>query len=456
MKDSAGAAAARRLEKYSPALLIDPGKRRAENNMGTRTIQAIRGMNDILPDESHLWEFFEQTVRDWLRAYGYRNIRTPILEQTDLFVRTIGAATDIVEKEMYTFVDELNGENLALRPEGTASCVRAVIEHNLLHSGPQRLWYWGPMFRHERPQKGRYRQFHQVGVEALGFTGPDVDAEHLVMCARLWRNLGLDGLELELNTLGESDARARYRARLVDYLRRHEADLDVDSRRRMGTNPLRVLDSKNPELRELIAGAPKLADDLDETSIRAFEGLQTLLRDAGVGFRLNPRLVRGLDYYNGAVYEWTSSRLGAQNAVCAGGRYDGLVEQLGGKPAPACGFAMGVERLLVLVKDGASASARAPDVYLVRQGEAAERFGAGVAEALRDAGLDVILHCGGGSFKSQMRKADASGARVAVIVGDDEAGAGLVSVKPLRAAAEQVRVSIAVAIDLIRKGRNGG
>jgi histidyl-tRNA synthetase len=308
------------------------------------------------------------------------------------------------------------------------------------------------MFRHERPQKGRYRQFHQVGVEALGFPGPDIDAEHLAMCARLWRNLGLDGLELELNTLGASEARARYRTRLVDYLRRHEADLDADSRRRMDTNPLRVLDSKNPELRDLIAGAPKLADDLDETSIRSFDGLQTLLRDAGVGFRLNTRLVRGLDYYNGAVYEWTSSRLGAQNAVCAGGRYDGLVEHLGGKPAPACGFAMGVERLLVLVKDGAKVSVRAPDVYLVRQGEAAERFGAGVAEALRDAGLDVLLHCGGGSFKSQMRKADASGARVAVIVGDDEAGAGVVSVKPLRAAGDQVRISLAGAIDLIKKG----
>jgi histidyl-tRNA synthetase len=420
--------------------------------MGTRSIQAIRGMNDILPDESHLWEFFEQTVRDWLRAYGYRNIRTPILEHTDLFVRTIGAATDIVEKEMYTFVDELNGENLALRPEGTASCVRAVIEHNLLHPGPQRLWYWGPMFRHERPQKGRYRQFHQVGVEALGFPGPDVDAEHLAMCVRLWRNLGLDGLELELNTLGESEARARYRARLVDYLRRHEAELDADSRRRMNTNPLRVLDSKNPALRELIAGAPRLADDLDETSIRTFEELQNLLRAAGIGFRLNPRLVRGLDYYNGAVYEWTSSQLGAQNAVCAGGRYDGLIEQLGGKPAPACGFALGVERLLALVKEGAKASARAPDVYLLRQGEAAERFGAQVAEALRDAGLAVILHCGGGSFKSQMRKADASGALMAAIVGDDEAGAGLVSVKPLRVAAEQVRISVADAIDLIRKG----
>jgi len=421
--------------------------------MSTRTIQAIRGMNDILPDESHLWEFFEDTVRDWLRAYGYRNIRTPVLEQTDLFVRSIGAATDIVEKEMYTFVDELNGENLALRPEGTAACVRAVIEHNLLYAGPQRLWYWGPMFRHERPQKGRYRQFHQVGVEALGFGGPDVDAEHLVMCARLWRALGLDGIELDLNTLGDSEARVRYRARLVKYLQQHEGQLDGDSRRRLHSNPLRVLDSKNPALQELIAGAPRLADDLDENSIRAFEALQLLLREAGVSFRINPRLVRGLDYYNGAVYEWVSSRLGAQNAVCAGGRYDGLVEQIGGKSTPACGFAMGIERLLVLVKEGSGARVPVPDVYLVRQGEAAERFGARVAEALRDAGLDVLLHCGGGSFKSQMRRADASGARVAVIVGDDESGAGVVSLKPLREAAQQVRVSINEAIDLIKQRR---
>jgi len=419
--------------------------------MSNRTIQAIRGMNDILPEDSHLWEFFEEMVRDWLRAYGYRNLRTPVLEQTDLFVRSIGAATDIVEKEMYTFVDELNGEKLTLRPEGTAACVRAAIEHNLLYGGPQRLWYSGPMFRHERPQKGRYRQFHQVGVEAIGFPGPDVDAEHLVMCARLWRKLGLEDIELELNTLGSSDARARYRARLVSYLEQHEGELDADSRRRMHTNPLRVLDSKSPALRTVIAGAPRLFDDLDEASIRAFEELQALLRDAGVSYRLNPGLVRGLDYYNGAVYEWVTGRLGAQNAVCAGGRYDGLFEQIGGKPAPACGFAMGVERLLALVKDGGRATSRGPDVYLVRQGNAAERYGAGVAEALRDAGLDVLLHCGGGSFKAQMKKADASAARVAVIVGDDEAGARVVSVKPLREAGEQVRVPILEAIELIKK-----
>ena len=414
----------------------------------SETIQAIRGMSDVLPDEAHLWEFFEDTVRTWLRAYGYRNLRTPILEKTELFVRSIGEVTDIVEKEMYTFVVALSGESLALRPEGTAACVRAVIEHNLLYGGPQRLWYWGPMFRHERPQKGRFRQFHQVGVEALGFPGSDIDAEHLVMCARLWRSLGLDGIELELNTLGDAQSRSRYRHRLVRYLEGHEHRLDADSKRRLHANPLRVLDSKNPEMAELIAGAPRMADDLDEVSMKSFEDLQAMLRESDVSFRVNDRLVRGLDYYNGAVYEWVSDRLGAQNAVCAGGRYDALIESIGGKPAPACGFALGVERLLALLRDGAVRPL--PDVYLVRQGVTAGRFGARVAEQLRDGGLSVVLHCGEGSFKSQLRRADASGARYAVIVGDDEANAGAVSVKPLREAAQQVRASVSEALDLIR------
>jgi len=419
--------------------------------MTAKKIQAIRGMNDILPDEAPLWEFFEVTVRDWLRAYGYRNIRTPVLEQTELFVRSIGAVTDIVEKEMYTFTDALNGESLTLRPEGTAACVRAVIEHNLLYSGPQRLWYWGPMFRHERPQKGRFRQFHQVGVEALGFPGPDIDAEHLTLCARLWRALGLEGIALDLNTLGNAEARDRYRRRLVKYLERHENRLDADSKRRLRVNPLRVLDSKNPAMAEVITAAPRMADDLDDASIKSFADLQRLLRESGVSFRINDRLVRGLDYYNGAVYEWVSDRLGAQNAVCAGGRYDALVEQIGGKPAPACGFAMGIERILVLVRKGTGRDPRAPDAYLVRQGEAAEGYGARVAEQLRDAGLAIVLHCGGGGFKSQMKRADASGARYAVIVGDDEAGAGVVSVKPLREDAQQVRVLIDEAVRLIKK-----
>ena len=399
----------------------------------TKTIQAVRGMNDILPDEVELWQFFEHTVRGWLRSYGYREVRMPVLERTELFVRSIGDATDIVEKEMYTFVDELNGESLTLRPEGTASCVRAAVEHHLLYAGPQRLWYAGPMFRHERPQKGRYRQFHQFGVEALGYAGPDIDIEHTVMCARLWRLLGLDHLQLELNTLGNMEARARYRTRLVQYLGQYRERLDADSLRRIETNPLRVLDSKNPAMQDIIESAPRLADDLDDESARHFEAMQDGLAAAGVAFRLNPRLVRGLDYYNRTVFEWTSDRLGAQGTVCAGGRYDGLIEQIGGKPAPACGYAMGVERLLALVQEGTRFRAPVPDVYLVRQGETAERYAEGVAERMRDAGLSVVLHCGGGSFKTQMKKADASGARYAAIIGDDEARAGEVTLKPLRA-----------------------
>jgi histidyl-tRNA synthetase len=425
--------------------------------MKPSTIQSVRGMNDILPDEAQLWEYFHDTAQAWLRAYGYRPIRTPILERTELFVRSIGAATDIVEKEMYTFVDQLNQESLTLRPEGTAACVRAVVEHGLLHGGAQRLCYWGPMFRHERPQKGRYRQFHQVGVEALGYAGPDIDGEHIIMCDRLWRTLALDGITLELNSLGSSAARARYRERLVAFLERHREALDEDSRRRLHANPLRVLDSKNPQMQQLIQAAPQMSDDLDEASMRHFEELEASLRSAGVSYRINPRLVRGLDYYNGTVYEWVTERLGAQGTVCAGGRYDSLVEQIGGKPTPACGFAMGVERLLTLVRDGASSpSRRVPDGYLVHHGELAGRFAQSVAERLRDAGLAVLLHCGGGSFKSQMRRADASGARFAVIIGDDEAQAGAVSLKPLREPGEQVRAPVAEAVELIRKGVTDG
>ncbi|HET7157492.1 MAG TPA: histidine--tRNA ligase, partial [Burkholderiales bacterium] len=357
----------------------------------TKTIQAVRGMNDILPDETHLWQSFEHTVREWLNAYGYREIRMPVLERTELFVRSIGDATDIVEKEMYTFVDELNGESLTLRPEGTASCVRAAIEHNLLYGSSQRLWYSGPMFRHERPQKGRYRQFHQFGVEALGYGGPDMDIEHIVMCARLWRALGLTHVQLELNTLGDTEARARYRTRLVSYLEQHRDALDADSQRRLVTNPLRVLDSKNPAMQLLIEGAPRLAEDLDEDSARHFEAVQSGLRDAGLAYKLNPRLVRGLDYYNRTVFEWTTDRLGAQGTVCAGGRYDGLIEQIGGKPAPACGYAMGSERLLALLSTQTPRAASAPDVYMLRQGEAAERHAQRLAEQMRDAGLKVVL-----------------------------------------------------------------
>ena len=421
----------------------------------TQTIQAVRGMNDVLPDQAPPWEFFEETVRSWLAQYGYRNMRMPILEKTELFVRSIGEVTDIVEKEMYTFVDQLNGESLTLRPEGTASCVRAIIEHNLLYNGPQRVSYVGPMFRHERPQKGRYRQFHQVGVEALGFSGPDVDGEHMVMGASLWKRLGLDNLQLEINTLGNTASRSRFRTRLIAYLEKHFTALDEDARRRLHSNPLRVLDSKNPAMRDVIAAAPKLAADLDDDSCRHFDELQGLLKNAGVEFAINDRLVRGLDYYNDVVYEWTTTRLGAQGTVCAGGRYDGLIEQIGGKPAPACGFAMGIERLLALLGEArVSVPAQAADAYLVHSGESATRFAWNVAELLRSHGLSVVLHCGGGSFKSQMKRADASGARFAVIIGDEEAGRNAVSLKPMRAAGEQVQVDAEQAAALILKSNH--
>jgi histidyl-tRNA synthetase len=407
------------------------------------TLQAVRGMNDVLPSVSHVWQSFEETVRRWLASYGYREIRLPLVEKTELFVRAIGEVTDIVEKEMYTFVDRLNGENLTLRPEATASCVRAVLEHNLLYGGAQRLWYQGPMFRHERPQKGRYRQFHQLGVEAVGFAGPDVDAEHLVMIARLWRQLGVTDVTLQINTLGTAEDRARHRTRLKDYLHRHWDALDDELRGRCERNPLRVLDSKDPTLASLIEGAPRLLDDLDEVSLKHFEDLQVLLRQVGVAYEIVPRMVRGLDYYNFTVFEWVTKRLGAQGTVCAGGRYDGLVEQVGGKPAPACGFAIGVERVLALLEEqGLEPETPAVDAYLVHQGEAAGRFAWEVAERLRDAGLQVVFHCGGGSFKSQMKKADASGARFAVIVGDDEAAVGRASLKALRELKEQVRAEL--------------
>jgi histidyl-tRNA synthetase len=416
-----------------------------------RTIQAIRGMNDILPDEIYLWEFFEQTVRECMAAYGYRNIRMPIVEQTDLFVRSIGSVTDIVEKEMYSFSDSLNGDSLTLRPEGTASCVRAALEHNLLYAGPQRLYYSGPMFRHERPQKGRYRQFHQVGAEALGYAGPDIDAELIIMCGELWKKLGISDVRLEIGTLGSAESRALHRSRLIRYLEQHLGKLDEDASRRLHSNPLRILDSKNVEMKEIVEGAPRLLDDLDEDSLAHFESLQRILREQGVDFEINPRLVRGLDYYNRTVFEWITAKLGAQGTICAGGRYDGLVEQIGGKAAPACGFAMGIERALALMlESGARIASSVPDAYVIHRGEAADGFAWKVIRRLRDVGLKAILHCGEGSFKAQMKKADASGARFAVIIGDDEAQAGEISIKPLREAAEQVRVGLAEAADLLR------
>ena len=412
----------------------------------SNTLQAVRGMNDILPNEAELWLWFEAEVRDWLHSYGYRNIRMPLVEPTALFKRAIGEVTDIVEKEMYSFEDALNGDNLTLRPEGTASCVRAVLQHNLLYNAPQRLYYSGPMFRHERPQKGRYRQFHQYGVEALGFAGPDIDAEQILMCARLWRKLGLREVALQLNTLGDAASRHRHRVKLITFFEQHRDVLDADATRRLYTNPLRILDSKNPAMQELVAAAPRLADELEDDALRHFDDVQAMLKRHDVAFEINPQLVRGLDYYNRTVFEWVTTRLGAQGTICAGGRYDGLVGQIsggqvGGKPVPATGFAMGVERLLaLLLEDGMALPKAEVDVYVVHQGELASRLAVRVAEQLRDDRLRVLLHCGGGSFKSQMKKADASGAVVAVVIGDDEAQANEVSVKPMQGG-EQKRMS---------------
>jgi len=408
-------------------------------------LQAIRGMNDVLPDEAALWEFFEDTVRGVFRRYGYRNLRVPIVESTPLFVRAIGEVTDVVEKEMYTFEDRLNGDSLTLRPEATAGIVRAAIEHNLTYERPQRVWLAGPMFRHERPQKGRYRQFHQFDVEALGFAGPDVDAEQMVMLARLWRELGLaDGIRLEINSIGDADERKAHRAALVAHFSAHADALDEDSTRRLHTNPLRILDSKNPSMQPLVAAAPKLVDRLGDASRAHFDALQALLVEHGLAYTINPRLVRGLDYYNRTVFEFVTDRLGAQGTVAGGGRYDGLFEQLGGKPTPACGFGMGIERMVLLLQESARDAAvdprATPLAYVVHAGEAAATLARAAAEALRGAGHAVVVNAGGGSFKSQMKRADASGARFALVVGDDEAAAATVAVKPLRDAGAQVAV----------------
>ena len=408
----------------------------------SQNIQSVRGMNDILPGESEFWEVFEETVRSWLKSYGYKPIRLPIVEPTPLFKRAIGEVTDIVEKEMYSFVDSLNGEPLTLRPEGTAGCVRALIQHKLAAQHPQRLYYMGQMFRHERPQKGRYRQFNQVGVESFGFAGPDIDAEQILMGARLWDDLGLDGIKLELNSLGQADERAKHRSELIAYFEQHLDLLDEEAKRRLHTNPLRILDSKNPAMQEMIVAAPKLIDHLGAESMAHFEGVQQVLRDAGLPFEINPRLVRGLDYYNRTVFEWVTDRLGAQGTVAGGGRYDGLFEQLGGKATPACGFGMGIERMILLLKETGAGGSGAPLAYVVHAGDAASALARRVAELLRDRGMAVVLHAGGGSFKSQMKKADASRARYALVIGDDEAARGVVGVKPLREAGEQESVAV--------------
>ncbi len=412
-----------------------------------KNLQAVRGMNDILPADSALWQYLESTVAKVLAGYGYQQIRLPIVEPTELFKRSIGEVTDIVEKEMYTFADR-NGDSLTLRPEGTAGCVRAMLEHGLLGGGvSHKVWYTGPMFRHERPQKGRYRQFHQVGVETFNLTGPDIDAELIILSWRLWQQLGLDqAVTLELNSLGSSADRARYREDLVTYLRARFEQLDEDSQRRLDSNPLRVLDSKNPDTQALLADAPKLADYLNDEARAHFDGLRALLDAAGIPYVINPRLVRGLDYYGLTVFEWVTDKLGAQGTVCAGGRYDGLVEQLGGKPAPAVGFAMGMERLLLLIEtlDKVPAElSRQVDVYLVTLGDGTQQAAIRLAEQLRDALPDIrlVVHCGGGSFKSQFKKADKSGALYALILGEEEAAAGQVGLKPLRGDGEQLNLA---------------
>ncbi|MDO9025477.1 histidine--tRNA ligase [Zwartia sp.] len=396
-------------------------------------VSAIRGMNDALPGAGARWEQLEDVVRRWLSDYGYRNMRTPILEHTRLFTRGIGEVTDIVEKEMYTFTDALNGESLTMRPEFTAGMVRAAIEHNLLYDRPQRVYAMGPVFRHERPQRGRYRQFHQIDVEALGLAGPDIDAELIIMVARLWKALGITDVHLELNSLGQGEERAAHRAALIEHLEANKAVLDEDGLRRMYSNPLRVLDTKNPAMQAMADAAPKLFDFLGEQSRQHFAGVCARLDDAGIAYTLNPRMVRGLDYYNLTVFEWVTDKLGAQATVCGGGRYDGLIELVGGKPAPAVGFAIGMERLMDLWGQYQPETPRPEcSVYFVHQGDEAQRRAALLAESLRDIGIAVIVHAGSGSFKSQFKRADASGASIAVILGDDELASGVASVKMLR------------------------
>ena len=415
-------------------------------------IQAIRGMHDVLPEQSPHWQRVEAELRRVMAAYGYQEIRLPIVEKTELFKRSIGEVTDIVEKEMYTF-DDRNGDSLTLRPEGTAGCLRACLEHGLLHNQIQKLWYLGPMFRHERPQKGRYRQFYQFGVETYGLAGPDIDLELILLCRRLWRALGIESqLRLEINSLGTAAERLEYRKGLVAYFRQHLDQLDEDSLRRLETNPLRILDSKNPDLKAVIAGAPVLTEALGEVSRAHFDRLLTDLQAQGVAYVVNPRLVRGLDYYSNTVFEWITESLGAQGTVCAGGRYDGLVEQLGGKGSSAIGFALGMERLIELVNETTSAvEMPTADVYLIVAGDAAERMGVRLAENLRDQfpNLRLQIHLGGGGFKSQFKRADRSGAEIGLVIGDDEARDGLVGVKFLRREAEQQKVAEADVASLI-------
>lgn len=395
-------------------------------------IRSVRGMNDLLPEQTPYWQAVENTLKTVLDSYGYQEIRFPVVEKTELFKRSIGEVTDIVEKEMYTF-DDRNGDSLTLRPEGTAGCARAAMQNGLINQ-TQRLWYMGPMFRHERPQKGRYRQFQQLGVEAYGFAGPDIDAEMILLTARLWKALGLQGVRLEINSLGTTEARLQYRQQLVDYFNVHHDELDEDSQRRLHSNPLRILDSKNPDMQTLISKAPDLLDHLDDESQAHFDKLRATLDAAGVDYTVNPRLVRGLDYYGKTVFEWVTDKLGSQGTVCAGGRYDGLMTQLGGKSATAIGFALGMERLLALLEaDNVLPEVEQPDAYLVAVGEQAAEKSLLLAEKIRDAlpGFRLISHCGGGSFKSQFKRADRSGARWTLILGEEEVAKQVVGVKTM-------------------------
>ena len=412
----------------------------------SQTLQAVRGMNDILPDEAEFWELFEDTIRSWLKGYGYRPIRMPIVEPTPLFKRAIGEVTDIVEKEMYSFIDSLNGEPLTLRPEGTAGCVRAVIQHNLIARQPQRLYYFGQMFRHERPQKGRYRQFHQVGVEALGYAGPDIDAEMILMGARLWGDLGLDGIELQINSLGQPEERAQHRAALITYFEENAELLDEEAKRRLHANPLRILDTKNPAMQDIVAQAPQLLGFLGEASLAHFETVQALLTASGVPWSVNPRAVRGLDYYSHTVFEFITDELGAQGTLCGGGRYDGLFEILGGKPTPGVGWGMGIERVLELLRvRGLAASAVAPDAFVVIPDAGVLPIAFQAMQALREAGVRVQMHAGAQaaptSMKSQFKRADSSGARFALVFGASEVAQGQLTVKNLRdgSGAQQLR-----------------
>ncbi|HQO16075.1 MAG TPA: histidine--tRNA ligase [Methylotenera sp.] len=408
----------------------------------SHSFQSIKGFYDILPEATPLWFKLEDTARRVLAQYGYNNIRMPLVENTDLFVRSVGEHTDIVEKEMYAWVDALNGDKLTLRPEGTAGCVRAVVEHNLTYNGPQRLWYSGAMFRHENVQKGRQRQFHQIGVEAFGFESPEVDAEQIVMLARLWRALGIEDVELQINSIGDADERTQYRNVLIAYFEKHADLLDDDAKRRLHANPLRILDSKNPRMQTLCENAPKLIDTLGAESRTHFDKLCALLTSAGVAFKINSRLVRGLDYYNRTVFEWVTTKLGAQGTIAGGGRYDTLVERLGGKATPACGFGIGLERVFLLMQEYGITAESNPDIYLVNVGELAEKQAFSYAETLRAAGLSVVMHVGGGSFKSQMKKADRSGARFAAILGDDEVQLSEISLKPLLQTGDQIKCKL--------------